>query len=173
MLGLPTEMYELSEFYSDKPEDSDRFLCKVLAAGAISIYLDILNRGDLSTAASGLSKEQSTRRVIQLFNTFLAQCSGEKTKDPGEVDLFGDDIGLNGVVVDDALIQAFKERTRLLFTAFQERFKVRDCVDILGFDPFRYDEYDEETQGEIESGEWMKKCTECMQYSITTIAKTR
>jgi len=56
-----------------------------------------------------------------------------------------------------------------LFTAFRKQFEVCNCQDILGFDPFRYDEYDEEMQEIIEEGEWIQKCVECMQFIIKII----
>ncbi len=49
---------------------------------------------------------------------------------------------------------------------FQNAFNCQNCVDILGFDPFSYELYDEETQEKIESGKWMEKGVECMQLII-------
>ena len=66
-LGLSKEKWDFGSFYSENP-DADTFLCKVLAASAVAIYLDIISRIDLQLMA--LEAEDSAQRVNQLFNIF-------------------------------------------------------------------------------------------------------
>jgi len=171
-LELPAERLNFSDFYSDKPEDTDRFLCKVLVAGAVAIYLDIITKSDIELLMPQSEKKDTTERVIKIFNSFLDKCSGEKGGDPANFDPFAYDPGLAGITVDENLRDAYRARAKKLFDAFQNKFKVRDCVDILGFDPFSYEDYDEEIQEQIESGEWIQKCVECMQHIIKVIIGT-
>ena len=161
--GLP-EYWNLDSFYSDKPEGAERFLCKVVAAGAVSIYLDVLNRRGISREAGA-----SVERVIHLCNTCLEETTGEQAVHPARFDPFAKDSGLDGDSVGDDVRQAYFQRAGRFFEAFEERFGRYHCQEILGFDPFRYAEYDEEMQNYIEEGEWMKKCTSCMDFIIRTV----
>jgi hypothetical protein len=170
---LPADRLNFTDFYSDKPEDTDRFLCKVLAAGAVAIYLDIITKSNIEPLISHSVKENSTERVIKIFNSFLDKCSGENGEDPANFDPFAHDRGLAGITVDENLRDAYRARARKLFSAFQSKFGVRDCVDILGFDPFSYEDYDEATQEQIESGEWIQKCVDCMQYIIRVLMEVK
>ena len=169
VLNLPADRWDFSEFYSEKPDDTDRFLCKVLAAGAVAIYLDIITKSDIKPINREMDKDDPADRVVQIFNSFLNMCSDGNGKNPAQFDPFQCDQALEALTIDDKLRKTYADRVSKLFTAFTDKFRVRDCVDILGFDPFSYEDYDEETQEEIESGEWMQKCVECMQHIITTI----
>jgi hypothetical protein len=169
VLNLPADRWDFNEFYSDKPDDTDRFLCKVLAAGAVAIYLDIITKSDIKPINRKTDKYDSADRVVHIFNLFLNICSDGNGKNPAEFDPFQYDQVLEGLTIDDNLRKAYADRALKLFDAFKNKFRVRDCVDILGFDPFSYEDYDEDTQEKIESGEWMQKCVECMQHIITTI----
>lgn len=166
---MPADRWNFSNFYSDKPEDTDRFLCKVLAAGAVAIYLDVITKSNIEPLTTQFGKKDSTERIIKIFNSFLDKCSGENGEDPVNFDPFAYDQGLAGIPIGDNLRDAYRARARNLFSAFQNKFEVQDCVDILGFDPFSYEDYDEATQEKIESGEWMQKCVDCMQYIIKVI----
>ena len=166
---MPADRWNFNDFYSDKPEDTDRFLCKVLAAGAVAIYLDIITKSSIDLLMPQSEKKDSTERVIHIFNSFLDKCSGENGEDPADFDPFTYDQGLAGITVDENLRDAYRARAKKLFSAFQNKFGVRDCVDILGFDPFSYEDYDEATQEQIESGEWIQKCVDCMQHIIKVI----
>jgi len=173
ILRLPTDRWDFSEFYSDKPDDTDRFVCKVLAAGAIAVYLDIVTKSEvINPIDQEPDKNRSAERVVHIFNSFLSFCSGDNGKNPEQFDPFQHDPAFAGLTINDNLRNAYADRVSKLFAAFNEKFGARDCVDILGFDPFSYEDYDEETQEEIESGEWMQKCVECMQYIITIIGDT-
>jgi len=169
ILELPADRWNFSDFYSDKPEDTDRFLCKVLAAGAVAIYLDIITKSDIELLMPQSEKKDTTERVIKIFNSFLDKCSGENGEDPANFDPFAYDQGLAGITIGENLRDSYRARARKLFSAFQNEFEVQDCVDILGFDPFSYEDYDEEIQEQIESGEWIQKCMECMQHVIKVI----
>jgi hypothetical protein len=171
-LNLPADRWDFNEFYSETPDDTDRFLCKVLAAGAVAIYLDIITKSDIKPINCKTDKDDSADRVVHIFNSFLNICSDDNGKNPVEFDPFQCDLVLEGITIDDNLRKAYADRVSKLFAAFKDKFRVCDCVDILGFDPFSYEDYDEEIQEEIESGEWMQKCVECMQYIITTIRDT-
>ena len=169
VLDLPTDRWDFNEFYSEKPDDTDRFLCKVLAAGAVAIYLEIITKSDIKLIDREADKDDSAKRAVHIFNMFLSICSEGNGKKPTGFDPFQYDQALEGLTIHDNLRKAYEERVSKLFAAFKDKFRVRDCVDILGFDPFNYEDYDEETQEKIESGEWMQKCVECMQHIITTI----
>ena len=166
---MPADRWDFNEFYSEKPDDTDRFLCKVLAAGAVAIYLDIITKSDNNPIGRKISKDDSTGRAVYIFNSFLNICSDGDGKNPVEFDPFQHDPAFVGLTIDDKLRNAYADRVSKLFAAFKDKFKVKDCVDILGFDPFSYEDYDEETQEKIESGEWMQKCVKCMKHIITSI----
>jgi hypothetical protein len=63
-------------------------------------------------------------------------------------------------------LDTYEERVMQLYNAFMKEFDKRDCVDLLGFDPFRYDEYSEEIQEYIEEGSWMQKCCRYMEVIV-------
>ena len=168
LLELPASRWNFKDFYSDKP-DADLFPCRALVAGAVSIYLDVITKGGIDRTGLQPGNKDSIERVIHLFNAFLRETSGGISNDQVDFDPFIHDEYLKDVRFDESVRKEYADRMTKLFTAFQKQFGVRDCVDILGFDPFRYDEYDEETQEAIEKGEWMKKCTECMESVIRTI----
>ncbi|MEE9390541.1 MAG: hypothetical protein V3U91_04795 [Candidatus Aminicenantaceae bacterium] len=168
LLELPASLWDFKDFYSDKP-DADLFPCRALVAGAVSIYLDVITKGGIDRTGLQTGEKESLERVIHLFNAFLLETSGGGDKDPADFDPFIHDEYLKTVHIHENARKEYANRVTKLFTAFQKQFGVRDCVDILGFDPFRYDEYDEETQEAIEEGEWMKKCSECMESIIKTI----
>jgi len=172
LFHIPPVHYDFSHFYSDKPEGSDRFLCKVLVAGAIAIYLNVLSKGGIDDAPAQPGEKATTDRVVQIFNRFIIDCSGDMGNDPTSFDLFAHDPGLEGVKISNHLRKEYTKRRTALFSGFQAEFPGFNCVDILGFDPFAYADYDEKTQEEIESGEWMKQCVECMQFVICTVKTT-
>lgn len=167
-MELPEDRWDFGAFYSENP-DADRFLCKVLAAGAISIYLDIIAKKDAGQTASNSEKKDSVERVTHLFNALLRESNRGDDNNPADFDPFGYDEYLGDAHIDEGIRKEYSERVTELFTAFRKQFEVCNCQDILGFDPFRYDEYDEEMQEIIEEGEWMQKCVECMQFIIKTI----
>jgi hypothetical protein len=156
----------LASFYSENP-DSDTFLCKVLVAGAVTIYLDIISRID--EPQMPIEPEDSAKRVNQLFNIFLKECSGDKCTEPAAFDPFINDLALKHIQVDQKLRQEYKNRVQQLTTAFKAHFKAANCQEILGFDPFRYAEYDEAMQAFIEEGKWQSKCNECIQFVIKKV----
>jgi hypothetical protein len=171
LLHIPPDHWDFSRFYSDKPDDSDRFLCKVLVAGAVAIYLDILSEGGIDGAPVRPGEKTSADRVVQVFNRFIIDCSGDTGEDPAAFDPFAHDPGLEGIEIPDSLRKEYTDRVAALFGGFKSEFPGSNCVDILGFDPFAYADYDEKIQEEIEKGEWMKQCIECMKHVIS-IAKT-
>lgn len=169
LLHIPPDHWDFSSFYSEKPEDSDRFLCKVLVAGAVSIYLDVLARSGIDSASTKPGEKTASNRVEQIFNRFISDCSGDAGIDPVAYDPFARDPEFEGLEIQDHIRQEYTDRVTTLANGFQTEFPGSDCVDILGFDPFAYADYDEDIQEEIESGEWMQQCIECMQYVITKV----
>lgn len=169
LLHIPPDHWDFSRFYSDKPEDSDRFLCKVVVAGAVAIYLDVLSNGGIDGAPAQPAKKTSSDRVVQIFNRFIIDCSGDEGEDPVSFDPFAHDPRLEGIEISDRLRKEYTTRVTTLFRGFRAEFPGSNCVDILGFDPFAYADYDEEIQEEIEKGEWMQKCIECMQHVISSV----
>ncbi|MDH3880307.1 MAG: hypothetical protein OET81_10010 [Desulfobacteraceae bacterium] len=165
--GLSPEKWDFGSFYSENP-DTDTFLCKVLVAGAVTIYLDIISRIDIQPMS--LQPQDSAQRVNQLFNIFLEECSGDKCSDPAAFDPFKNDPALRQIQIDKKLRREYKTRVQQITTVFKKRFKVFNCQEILGFDPFRYAEYDEDMQAFIEEGEWQSKCNECIQFVVKTIS---
>lgn len=168
LLHIPPDHWDFSCFYSDKPEDSDRFLCKVLVAGAVAIYLDVLSKGGIDCAPAQPAEKTSADRVVQIFNRFITDCSGDAGADPTLFDPFAHDPGLEGIEISHRLRKEYTDRVTALFSGFRAEFPGSNCVDILGFDPFAYADYDEDIQEEIEKGEWMKQCIKCMKYVIFT-----
>lgn len=169
LLHIPPDHWDFSRFYSDKPEDSDLFLCKVLVAGAIAIYLDVLSTGGIDSEPAQHGGKIQADRAVQIFNHFIIDCSGEKGVEPTFFDPFAHDPGLIGIEISDHLRKDYTDRVTALFSGFRAQFPGPNCVDVLGFDPFAYADYDEEIQEEIEKGEWMQQCIECMQYVISSV----
>jgi hypothetical protein len=62
--------------------------------------------------------------------------------------------------------EEYRQRAMKLAGDFQQKFQCSDCVDVLGFDPFSYELYDEDIQEKIEQGEWMEKCVDCMKHIV-------
>jgi hypothetical protein len=169
LLNLPSERWDFSNFYSDKPDEVDSFACKVLAAGAVGIYLDIIERAGLEPQKPGADATRDPERVAKIFNSLLRAISIDRSRPPADVDPFGLDEGLQQTKVDSNLRQAYRERTAELFSTFEEKYQGRNCDEILGFDPFRYEEYDEATQAKIEEGGWMERCVDCMRHIIQVV----
>jgi hypothetical protein len=168
-LGLPPERWDFSNFYSEKPDEVDSFACKVLAAGAVGIYLDILERSGFEAKAPDAEASGNTERVAKIFNSLLRAISIDRTRPPAEVDPFELDDDLRQPPVDDSLRESYRKHTANLFASFEEKYQGRNCDEILGFDPFRYEEYDEATQAKIEEGGWMERCVDCMRHILQTI----
>jgi len=169
VLDLSKDRWDFTDFYSDKPDDTDRFLCKVVAAGAMAIYLDIISRIERERGRSDPGEKEPIERVNQLVNAMLNETADGKNEKLAAFDPFDHDDYLKGIDVSEDMRKEYGQRAATFFTHFDEAFNCQDCVDILGFDPFSYELYDEETQEEIESGEWMEKCVECMQHIIASI----
>jgi hypothetical protein len=163
---LPKEIWDFADLYSDKPDDTEQFLCKVLAAGAVAIYLDILSRRyqELGTVDSKIP--EPIERVNELMNALLAQTAAGRHDMLSAFDPFQQDTYLDQGVVTAEMRAEYAQRAEKLFNDFHQAFNCRDCVDILGFDPFSYELYDEEIQEQIEEGEWMEKCVDCMKHII-------
>jgi hypothetical protein len=168
-LGLPPERWDFSNFYSEKPDEVDSFACKVLVAGAVGIYLDLLERSGLEAKAPAAEASGNTERVTRIFNSLLRAISIDRTRPPAEVDPFEMDDGLRQPTVAGSLRESYRKRTANLFASFEEKYQGRNCDEILGFDPFRYEEYDEATQAKIEEGGWMERCVDCMRHIIQTV----
>lgn len=168
-LNIPTKNWDFSRFYSDKPDDSDQFLCKVLVAGAIAIYIDVISKTGGEPRAVQAHDESTEDRVIHLFNRIIFDCSGEKGEDLPSFDPFANDPGLVSVEVSEDLRKEYTNRVTALFNRFKAQHPGANCVDIIGFDPFAYADYSEEIQEEIEKGEWMEKCIDCMKNVITGV----
>ena len=167
-LGLSPEKWKLGTFYSENP-DTDTFVCKVLIAGAVTIYLDIISGIEIKQMPA--EARDSAQRVNTLFNLFLEKCSGDRCMDLAVFDPFQHDPALEGTAVAQKLRQEYKSRVQKLATAFKTRFKVINCQEILGFDHFRYAEYNEDMQAFIEEGEWQSKCNECIQFIVSKICE--
>lgn len=166
---MPSQRWDFSNFYSEKPDEVDSFACKVLAAGAVGIYLDIRERAGLEQDTPGASAAGNPERVAMLFNSLLREISIDRTRPPAGVDLFELDVNRPPVRTDDSLRQTYRKRTAELFASFEEKYQGRNCDEILGFDPFRYEEYDELTQAKIEEGGWMERCVDCMRHILQTV----
>lgn len=169
VLDLSKDRWDFTDFYSDKPEDTDQFLCKVVAAGAISIYLDIISKRERERGGNEPIAVEPVERVNALVDAMLEETAAGKGENLTIFDPFAHDRYLKGEVVTGEMRREYQDRATQFLTEFQKTFNCQDCVDILGFDPFSYELYDEETQEEIESGEWMAKCVECMQHIIASI----
>lgn len=163
---LPEEIWDFTDLYSDKPDDTEQFICKVLAAGAVSIYLDILTRRIQELGIVNSKSPEPIERVNELMNAILAETAAGKHEKLTAFDPFQKDIYLKKEMVTEEMRGEYKQRASRLFDDFYRAFNCRDCVDILGFDPFSYELYDEEVQEQIEAGEWMEKCVDCMKHII-------
>jgi len=166
VLALSKTRWDFTDFYSDKPDDTDRFLCKVVAAGAMAIYLDILTKKEPEREGSEPTAAEPIERVNALVDAMLEETAAGKDEKLATFDPFVHDLYLDNEIVTGEMRREYKDRATQFLGEFQKAFNCQDCVDILGFDPFSYELYDEETQEEIESGKWMEKCVECMQLII-------
>jgi len=168
---LPKEIWDFTDLYSDKPDDTEQFFCKVLTAGAVAIYLDIVTRRVQELEMVDSRSSEPIERVNALMNALLAQTAAGKHDKFSTFDPFEQDTYLKKEMVTEKMRDEYRQRAVRLFEDFYQTFKCRDCVDILGFDPFSYELYDEEIQEEIESGEWMEKCVDCMKHIIRAFYK--
>jgi hypothetical protein len=166
---LPKEIWDFTDLYSDKPDDTEQFLCKVLAAGAIAIYLDILTRRFHELGIVTARGPEPIERVNELMTAILAETAAGRHDKLTAFDPFEQDTYLEKEIVTEEMRREYRQKATRLFEDFQQTFNCRDCVDILGFDPFSYELYDEEIQEQIESGEWMGKCVDCMQHIIMAL----
>jgi hypothetical protein len=164
ILKLPPEKWDFAEFYAENP-DADRFLCKALAAGAMAIYLDVIGKMEADSSQQSDFSE-SIERVNHIFNQHLEETSEGKSLHPVDFDPFEYDEALKGTEVKQKYKKAYQKRLKLLFQTFETEFNGCNCQDILGFDPFSYEDYDEKMQEYIEEGEWMQKCVDCMQFLV-------
>ena len=163
---LPKEIWDFTDLYSDKPDDTEQFLCKVLAAGAVAIYLDILTRRFHELGIVNSKSPEPIERVNELMTAILAETAAGRDDKLTAFDPFEQDTYLKKEMVTEGMRSEYRQRATRLFDDFQRAFDCRDCVDILGFDPFSYELYDEEIQEQIESGQWMEKCIDCMKHII-------
>lgn len=164
ILKLPPERWDFADFYAENP-DADRFLCKALAAGAMAIYLDVIDQMEGDSSQPSDLKE-SIERVNHIFNQHLEETSEGKSLNPIDFDPFVYDPALKGTTIKESYKKAYQKRVKTLFQSFETEFKACNCQDVLGFDPFSYVDYDEKMQEYIEEGEWMRKCVDCMQFLV-------
>ena len=169
VLGLSKGRWDFTDFYSDKPDDTEQFLCKVVAAGAISIYLDIISKRECLQGETEFVEVEPVERVNALVTAMLNETADGKNEKLATFDPFDHDDYLKKTDASENMRKEYKERASTFFKNFYGAFNCQDCVDILGFDPFSYELYDEETQNEIESGKWMTKCVECMQHIVRSL----
>jgi hypothetical protein len=164
---LPVEQWDFTDLYTDKP-DTEHFLCRVFAAGIISIYLHILTRRYRDLGLDNLKIQEPIERVNKLMNELLKETAEGEHRRLDTFDPFKNDSYLKRGLITEEMQNEFRERARYLSRKFQEKFNCSDCVDVLGFDPFSYELYDEDVQEEIEKGEWMEKCVDCMKHIVRT-----
>jgi hypothetical protein len=169
ILRLPAEKWDFDDFYSENP-DADRFLCKALAAGAMAIYLDVIDKMNTGRQTQPEGKE-SIQRVNQIFNIHLEESSRGNGMDPADFDPFKYDEKLKNIKVDEKFKKEYRNRVKALCQAFENKFNSCSCQGILGFDPFSYEDYDEKMQEFIEEGEWMQKCIDCMQFIVKRMGR--
>lgn len=162
---LPKEHWDFTELYTNKP-DSEHFLCKVFAAGIISIYLDIVTRRYQELGPDNSKIPEPIERVNDLMNALLRETSDGKHFKLEDFDPFNNDTCLKSGFISEKMKEEYRQRAIKLATDFRQEFKCSDCVDVLGFDPFSYELYDEAIQEKIEQGEWMEKCVDCMKHII-------
>jgi hypothetical protein len=162
---LPQDHWDFTDLYIEKP-DSEHFLCKVFAAGIIGIYLDIITRRFQALGMSNAKIPEPIERVNGLMNALLRATSDGNNMKIHDFDPFQDDIYIKNGFVTEEMRNEYSRRVLKLSQGFQEEFKCSDCVEVLGFDPFSYELYDEEIQEKIEQGEWMEKCVDCMKHIV-------
>lgn len=162
---LPQEHWNFTDLYTDKP-DSEHFLCKVFAAGIISIYLDIVTRRYQEIGPDNSKIQEPIERVNDLMNALLRETAAGKHFKLDDFDPFHTDTYLKSGLITEKMKEEYRQRAIRLATEFRREFKCSDCVDVLGFDPFSYELYDEDIQEKIEQGEWMEKCVDCMKHII-------
>jgi len=163
---LPKEIWDFSDLYSEKPDDTEQFLCKVLAAGVVAIYLDIISNRLQALGRVNTEGPEPIERVNALINAILSETAAGRHGRLNVFDPFQTDSFLDKKMVTDEMRSEYRQRVDRLASGFHRAFNCRDCVDILGFDPFSYELYDEQIQEQIESGEWMSKCVDCMKHVI-------
>ena len=169
---LPQEYWDFTELYTNKP-DSEHFLCKVFAAGIISIYLDIITRRYRELGMNNSKIPEPIERVNDLMNALLIETSDGKHMKLSDFDPFKNDSYLKNGFVTGKMREEYRQKAKKLAADFQQEFKCSDCVDVLGFDPFSYELYDEAIQEKIEQGEWMEKCVDCMKHIIRAFYSER
>jgi hypothetical protein len=169
---LPKEHWDFTDLYTDKP-DSEHFICKVFAAGIISIYLNIITRRYRELGMNNSKILEPIERVNDLMNALLRETSDGKPAKLNDYDPFKDDIYLKNGFVTEKMREEYRQRALKLAGDFQQEFKCSDCVDVLGFDPLSYELYDEAIQEKIEEGEWMEKCVDCMKHIIQAFYRER
>lgn len=162
---LPAAIWDFSDLYSEKPDDTEQFLCKVLAAGIVAIYLDIIS-DRLETLKIESQQPQPVERVNMLINAILSRTAKGRHNQLDTFDPFETDGFLDKSIINQQMRDEYRQRVDRLASSFHKTFNCRDCVEILGFDPFSYELYDEEIQEQIESGEWMARCIDCMKHVI-------
>jgi len=162
---LPKEHWDFKELYTDKP-DTERFLCKVFAAGITAIYLEIITRRYRELGMNNSKIPEPIERVNALMNEILRETSDGKHVKLNDFDPFECDAYLKNGFVTENMREEYRQRAVKLAGDFQQKFQCSDCVDVLGFDPFSYDLYDEDIQEELEKGEWMEKCVDCMKHIV-------
>lgn len=163
--GLPTERWDFDGFYSEKP-DYDLFACKVLVAGAIAVYLDLVSKATRDEPGSESGDKDPIERVINIFNALHEEASGPDYKDLEDCDPTAHDSLSEEIPDIGAVKKQYQERAGRFYQSFFKEYGERDCVGLLGFDPFNYFDYDEETQAQIESGEWMEDCCGYMKAAL-------
>ncbi len=163
---LPKEIWDFTDLYSDKPDDTEQFLCKVLAAGAVAIYLDVISARLQALGRVNPERPEPIERVNALINAILNETADGRHDLLDGFDPFAADDYLDKSLVTEEMRSEYRQRADRLTGGFHRAFNCRDCVDILGFDPFSYELYDESIQEQIESGEWMAKCVDCMKHII-------
>ena len=144
-------------------------MCKVVAAGAVAIYLDIITRRERELGETEPIDVEPIGRVNALVDSMLAETAEGRGENLATFDPFSHDRYLKEGIATGKMRREYKDRSTQFFTDFKKTFNCQDCVDILGFDPFSYELYDDAIQEEIESGEWMEKCVECMQHIVRTL----
>ncbi|MBW1958726.1 MAG: hypothetical protein JRI63_09375 [Deltaproteobacteria bacterium] len=164
---LPSEHWDFMDLYTDKP-DTEHFLCRVFAAGIIAVYLDILTRRYRELGMNNSKISEPVERVNNLMNALLKETADGEYAKLETFDPFQYDTYLQNGFVTETMREEFRTRAKKLSEDFQKEFNCSDCVDVLGFDPYSYELYDEDIQEEIEKGEWMKECVKCMKHIIRT-----
>jgi hypothetical protein len=145
VLALSKTRWDFTDFYLDKPDDTDRFLCKVVAAAAISIYLDIITKKEQKREGTEPIVAEPIERVNSLVDALLEETAAGKDEKLAPFDPCVHDRYLDNEIVTAEMRREYKDRETQFLGEFQKAFNCQDCVDILGFDPFSYELYDDET----------------------------